>query len=518
MDHPGSALNLTDSPANPFDGHSNMVYGERFIGRHKLLQAIFNRVAGPHGGGSLAIIGLPHIGKSSLLWQSLVFGGQRLLEKRKFTVWINVATYSDGSDMILSLVDKTLVRIEDLGLADSKILKAGQEAIARQGTWAQVFDKIQRFFQRIREAHWQPVIVLDEFDAASSLFQHQEWAFQSLRELGQSPYSRVIFATASRRSIVEIETRFDNVSNFDNIMQKHYVQMFVEQDLAEFYARLAGTGCPVNDQLQQYLQRMCGAHPHLLDMAGYCIVDQWLEKRAIDTEHLSNWDGLGGAFCNHYHHIIKLLENQNKFAQLLEVIFGPQLSVNKLDLGLFTSYGLLQATKGKPDDTYRLFSEHFKDFLVLKERTIELWPLWGQTERALRRLIILVLSRKYGPQGLDEAAKHNTDVRRIVARCQKTQERQEREFGQQALSNLLDFTFTKDLWQIINAEWAEFSPFLKGDPVDWSYRFTLLEKVRNPMAHNYDFVIGKAERLEAEGYCYQILESCRTTIPDAGSY
>jgi len=50
--------------ANPFIGYGKVIGGERLVGRQSALDEIFERIN--RNGGSVAVIGSPRIGKTSL--------------------------------------------------------------------------------------------------------------------------------------------------------------------------------------------------------------------------------------------------------------------------------------------------------------------------------------------------------------------------------------------------------------------------------------------------------------------
>jgi hypothetical protein len=70
---------------------------------------------------------------------------------------------------------------------------------------------------------------------------------------------------------------------------------------------------------------------------------------------------------------------------------------------------------------------------------------------------------------------------------------------------LLDFTYPRDLFDIIFAEWTIFKNVIGKDKNYWNQRAQLLSKIRNPLAHNRDQLLHDYERDTAEGYCKEIL-------------
>ena len=70
----------TLSTQNPFADYGNIIEGNRFIGRKSSIATIHNRVMG-NSFGNIAIIGLPRIGKSSLVWNALMVKKTESAEK-----------------------------------------------------------------------------------------------------------------------------------------------------------------------------------------------------------------------------------------------------------------------------------------------------------------------------------------------------------------------------------------------------------------------------------------------------
>ena len=56
---------------NPFSDYGQLIKGKRFAGRKLEMQAIRNRVLGASF-GNIAVMGMPRIGKSSLVWNALM--------------------------------------------------------------------------------------------------------------------------------------------------------------------------------------------------------------------------------------------------------------------------------------------------------------------------------------------------------------------------------------------------------------------------------------------------------------
>ena len=73
--------------------------------------------------------------------------------------------------------------------------------------------------------------------------------------------------------------------------------------------------------------------------------------------------------------------------------------------------------------------------------------------------------------------------------------------------SLLAYTYPMDLYALMAADWPHFAePFLGPDKRAWATKFSVLAKVRTPLAHNREEAVNEAERVQAEGVCREILQ------------
>ena len=93
----------------------------------------------------------------------------------------------------------------------------------------------------------------------------------------------------------------------------------------------------------------------------------------------------------------------------------------------------------------------------------------------------------------------------VFESCRESQRRESSAFGSRASGNLIDFTYPRDLFSIMFAEWSLFRPVLGKDKAHWDARATLLSKLRNPLAHNRDWMLHEHERKLGEVYCAKLL-------------
>ncbi len=485
---------------NPFADYGNIVRGERFIGRRDSLQVVENRVIRPREPGNLAIIGDHRIGKSSLVYKAIIERKEDLIARKLLPIWVNLATYDRSPIFFRSLVTRCYDDLEDQGWLSEPIQHAAERVLKDEISWSEGYGQIQRFFEKVRQTGIRILFVLDEFDHARHLFKGDISGFQGLRELSYRPEWRVTFVTTSRRTIRDIELQTQAISTFDGIFHKHYLAMFDEPSIQEYFSRLSSVGLPVDSTLMERTDFYCGGHPYLLEMLGYEIVEMFRERQSVDIDHVAQH--LERSFLDQYDRMVDLLREDGNLDKLLQILFGPVVEVRQIDVDELLRYGLIRLTD---QETYVAFSAHFQTYLRLIERQVDLWPIWRETELALRRLITAKMLEQYGEEWIEKLEKSRTNLKRIFESCRDAQRREETAFGSRASRNLIDFTYPGDLFAIIFAEWNIFKPVFGKDKNYWDQRAQLLAKIRNPLAHNRDTVLYDYERQIAEAYCKEIL-------------
>jgi hypothetical protein len=488
---------------NPFSDYGNIVRGERFIGRRNDLRVIDSRIIRPREPGNLAIIGEPRIGKSSLVYKAVIEARDDLIAKRLLPIWINLATYDQAPIFFRSLVTRCVDEMEELGWLSDPVRRTADRVLQDELSWGEGYGRIQRFFEKVRQSQVRVLFILDEFDNARYLFRGDVSGFQGLRELSYRPEWRVTYITMSRRTIRDIELQTQAISTFDGIFHKHYLAMFGQEDLNEYFLRLALVGIPTDPDLESRVNFYCGGHPYLLEMLGYELVELFRERQQTDVDVAAR--RIAQDFVAQYDRMVDLLREDGNLGKLLQILFGPVFDVKQTDVEELLRYGFI--TPDEQRGMYVAFSGHFQAFLELVEREmdVDLWPIWREAEVALRHIVTKVMLEHYGEQWVEKLEKARSHLKSIFDHCRQAQQKEEKSFGSRASRNLLDFTYPQDLFAIIFAEWNNFKGIFGKDKNYWAQRAELLAKIRNPLAHNRDQALYDYERQIAEGYCREIL-------------
>lgn len=485
---------------NPFANYGKIVCGERFIDRSDGIKVIENRIIRPKEPGNLAIIGTHRIGKSSLVYHSIMTRKNELSGKKRIPIWINLATFDQPSIFFRALVTSSYNEIKSLGLLSNKIYEAANATQIDNVLCNEAYQYIQRFFETVRQDGINILFILDEFDHARYLFKENISDFQRLRELSYRPECGVTLITTSRRTLRNIESQTKSISTLELTFQNYYLSMFDEPELEEYFARLSSVGINLTPGIREAVMFYCGGHPYLLEMLGYEIVELFRETNAVDISQAAQ--RIEQSFIHYYEHMLDVLREDKSLNKILQILFGPIVDANLTDVEELKRYGIIKTIN---KENYSAFSEHFQTYLKMIGREIDLWPLWRDTEIALRRVIMKKMIGQYGEQWVQKLCMARPNLKPIFDKCKEAQQKEERSFGIRASKNLLDFAYPIDLFDIMFVEWGTFRNVLGKDKNYWGQRAQLLSKMRNPLAHNRYSSLDDYERQTAEAYCKEIL-------------
>jgi hypothetical protein len=500
---------MSDYIENPFaDYGSGIVVGERFIGRNEALKAIGSRVSLPRHGGNMAIIGEPRIGKSSLVHNALIGQKDSLTENRKLPLWIDMGTYENSTQFFRSLLTLCADELKELDWLTDPVELAYDRALEEGLSSGESYQRLQKFFQKIKESDCKIILVLDEFDHARRLFKDQPSAFQRLRELSNKPELRVNVVTISRRSIKSIEEQTNGSSTYDGIFKDYYLAMFDDEEVSLFFERMVGFGLELSEDQKSQVLFYCGGQPLLLEALGYEVFEFYRDGGVINIDAAAQQGSR--AILSQYDRMLDLLrERENWLNKLLRLRFNPGAESNPSEIDEFLRYGLVRQTS---DGAIVGFSGYFDEYLKVIERTTDLRSIWTETERALRLLITKKMLETYGDDWVAELETKYPKLKKTVFdKCRERQTKEVRNFGNRATQNLIELTYPVDLFDVIFADWSNFKDVLGKDPGYWASHKRLLGKVRTPVAHSRDELLTEYERLTAEGYCKEILSVVKTS-------
>jgi hypothetical protein len=362
-------MTFPETLKNPYSGYGRIVFGDRFIGRKKELNFITERIINNSFPYDIAIVGAPKIGKSSLVYEALIERKKQLFENKKIPIWINLGTYDIPESFFSGIVFRTYIALEDLGVNNGETNKFFLKIKETKLSEDDRFFYIQKFFETCKKMGFNIIFIFDEFDHARKLFKGNLSSFQKLRELTYNPDWKTSHITISRRSLREIEQQSNAISNYYSLFHEYPLISYNSDGLTEYFGKIKNCGIELDSNQIKKIDYYCGNHSYLLDIAYYHIGENYYETPKLDVDVLIQLNE--NLFYNYYENMLVHLKANELFDNLLQILFGPLVNVNKNDISKLKKYGFLSEMG---QGSIISFSQDFNEYLYLIQRKIELWP------------------------------------------------------------------------------------------------------------------------------------------------
>ena len=248
---------------NPFKSVGKIVTGNDFVGREAVIDELRSRVLDMPLANA-AIVGLPRIGKSSLMNHVFIENADSLWETdRIVTVWYTFKDYSDDSiegkpeDVFVDIIQRIVSKLKKHGFVDDEVNEYARRAAIPGIRFQQLGKEITDFFDEVTITNDIGVIIcIDEFDYSKEVFSRAY--FQLLRQITDD-YPNVAIVTTSRRSILDIEKDSGGGSSFYETCLHIFLKPFSDEEVA-VQRSLAGD---LSDEEDELLDDAAGNHPYL---------------------------------------------------------------------------------------------------------------------------------------------------------------------------------------------------------------------------------------------------------------
>jgi len=258
----------------------NFIYGRpvrpgEFLNRESELQTIFNRL---RNGESTAVIGEPHIGKSSLLLQLADSATQRAyLGDNAHSLQISSLDLHpiDSNYTSAAFWKESLEPLREHprhAVTAQRLKETAQAGYARRS--------LERFFNHLDQRNQRLVLLLDEFERLLVHSNFQDPAFFALLRSLATRTGGLALVTASRLSVTQMNERgrglLDTGSPFFNNVIPVRLRPFNEQTVDMLLGR-AGETLSLDDR--HFIRRVAGRHPFLLQAMAATLVETTSDDR-----------------------------------------------------------------------------------------------------------------------------------------------------------------------------------------------------------------------------------------------
>jgi predicted MPP superfamily phosphohydrolase len=269
---------ISSSPGIPKNSfiYGRATHSEEFVNREDVLSAVFNRL---YNGESTAIVGEPHIGKTSLL--------QKLTDEDVQCTYLE----DSASSLLISYLDLLPIGPDYNSRAfweeamaplwehpDHWVTPRHSRNIIRAGYTRR---SLERIFTHLGRNGQRLVLLLDKFERQI----HPNFQLPSFFALLRSLASRtggLVLVTASRESVAEMTERMKHLlgvgSPFFNIMIDMRLRPFDDPTVHKLLDR-AGDAFSFNER--HFIRRVAGRHPFLLQaMAATFLETQGVNRHS----------------------------------------------------------------------------------------------------------------------------------------------------------------------------------------------------------------------------------------------
>lgn len=518
----------TLNPENPFSDYGQLIKGRRFAGRKQEIQAIRNRVIG-ESFGNIAVMGMPRVGKSSLVWNALMSIRGEQIRKGNIISAVYIGEISTSVDFFKQLVYKVVEELQIETQKENKknidILISIYNDIIKTKERFDFDILIDKFFRFLHKFGFRASFILDEFDNIARFFTVAD--FQKLRKLASQEEWKICLVTVSRRTIQEIEPENGAISNFYGIFSDLRLGLFTKEDILEYWEIVKSYEIEISEDYKRQVKYLVGHHPFLIDLYNYEAFNLISNQKKVSNDSLSLKieSELKLNLYDNFEKVLKLMKEEGLYSKAIQLILGPVYDVTPIDEQKLLKYQFIRLVdnsekikmlkqdlgikKDNSNHSYVCFSDYFTELINLKFSDIDYWPLWNQTEKNVREIIKEYISETFGENWeLSYLKKHEKSEGKFkgIQKLDEVRSHTKGKFGLLASSHLVDYTFPRDMYDLfISSDWPWFEKVFGESKAEWGKRFNTLAEIRNPIAHNNSEFISPEDLKNAKKYCEIII-------------
>jgi len=381
----------------------NIMTGDAYIHRKELEKRLLDRTVNYDNCGSVNVVGLQRMGKSSMVYNVLEAKSDEYYEKNIVIARISANTVASAYQFFKCMAEKVYKVIKKhKDVTDD--LKEYFEDFKRENIEEDGPDTLQFFFESVKDSGKQVVCIIDEFDNCAELFSKFPSGFAVLRELASDPKTHIAFVFVSRRQVVELERKCskksgEETSPFYNILgDPIFVKCFSDEEMEEYYKCNETSGVVLNEEEKETLKSIAGGQPYWSDLILKAYKEAKDNGKNVDVNTIF-YEQMKGLY-DEYEHMLDLLEDQGLKNKLYQIMFGPMDDCTKADIRTLYNYGVIIDT----EDGVSVFSKELEEYMKMQEiymKTQEMndcfYPLWHKAETKLRKILKSKLADEYKP-------------------------------------------------------------------------------------------------------------------------
>lgn len=516
---------------NPFASPTEEVEGGDFVGRKSVLAEMHRDVVYPNKICNYHVVGLPRIGKSSLLKAFREKVRQNHYNLDLIVIFISLDKCKD-SEAMWQMIGKELRKELRRKLSSSNKYAAFEEELEFEGIDENNidYDYVCSVAKCMKVVGFFGLVLIDEFDNFSTIA--SKATVGNFRTLFNSSDYGIRAVIASRRMVERIEREIEGAVNADvSTLAPIFIngcklKMFNEEDMTDYWTTIGKKiGRTISEKYIQEIQYYVGNHPCLLNLLNGCYWAEHESKNYISNDSTSL--NLNNELLNKLHDafdwaVWRDIKRWQLLRSLILSTWGPDENIPNEELSELDRYGVISKDQilTEPDGPIRIaISRYFTEWMNLKRYILPFGDEWSKAEGNMRKIVKCFCDDMY--QG-DEAkminhleTKNANSIEvgvepRYTAKGRFSSMRSKMEKCinkyPDMSSSLIDYSDPSDLPEIFfRREWPWFVQIFGNTWNDWREKFDTIKEVRNIKLHNNSGI--PQVRIElAKKYCHEVNE------------
>ena len=498
---------MNEYNSNPFASAGTIVEANVFVGRQMELRDISERLFGEEF-GNVAIVGIPKVGKSSLMHNALMANVEELWSKHRFlVVWYTLkksseeVSKSEKRTIFLRLVSEVyhfLKNHQETELMDS--LDEYYGIIKDQSVvWSEFEQNILYFFEEIVYTGIRVIYCIDEFDYSKDVLGESE--YELLREISYRNSNKIAIVTTSRRSIYDIEHYTGGGSNFYGTFENIYLKPF-NKDEHSAQCNM------INKMPQEDLDKLYTTH------GGHPYLNALVLKNYISNYNLSDSIyKVNQEVLRYYTDLFYVMEKDDLADKVDKLYCGYNEGVTEEQEDyIYNCYGIFK----EDSDGYIVpYCITFDNVLRQRYRENPFSLTWPEAERAIRKSISYAMTEEYGDDNLqlwvDEIEDFPGLDRSQFSKWKKQMSSEISQYRASASRNIIDQLYPTDYPFFFRRFWSDYLEPIFGHNLSfWEKNLLFIaNKIRNPEMHSRKNLINSDDQQKATLICQEIIECVR---------
>ena len=522
---------------NPFASPTEEVVGDDFVGRKSVLAEMLRDVVYPNIIRNYHVVGLPRIGKSSLLKAFREKVRQNHYNLDLVVIYISLDNCGN-SEAMWREIGKELRTELKRKLSSSNKYAAFEEELEFEGINENNidYDYVSSVAKCMKVVGFFGLVLIDEFDNFSTIA--TKATVGNFRTLFSSSDYGIRAVIASRRMVERIESEIEgavnaNVSTLAPIFVNGCkLKVFNEKDLNEYWTTISKKiGCTISERYIQEVQYYVGNHPCLLNLLNGCL---WTEQEFHNYIYdCSSELSISKELVNKLHDafnwaVWRDMEKWGLLRALILSTWGPDEDISKEELSELERYGIIimEQILTETDGPIRIaISRYYTEWMNLKRYILPFGDEWSKAEGNMRKIVKCFCDDMY--QGDEPEMIAHLETKNVGSlekdvdprytakgRFDSMRAKMERNVNKypDMSSSLIDYSDPSDLPEIFfKREWHWFVQVFGNTWKEWSGKFYTMNEVRNIKSHNnHGFPQSRIEL--AKKYCHEVNEKIESFL------